>query len=121
MDLEPRIFMVPLVLAELYTLTGRHQDAIALLSSSPIFARSAFLASAFAAAGRREQALAIVQTVEPNPRPIDLVPLARVYFRLGDDHRGFQWLERAVHRRESAVRFLNVDPTFDPGAAIRGL
>lgn len=113
LELEPDGSWTPIELADLYTLTDRREDAIALLSASPSFATSAFLASAYAASGRREDALAIVKVIEPNPRPRDVVPLALVYFRLGDDDRGFQWLERAVRGRLSSVRFLNVDPAFD--------
>ena len=113
MEMEPRIFVAPMVLAELYLVTGRGDDAISVLSSSPIFARSAFLASAYAAAGRREEALAIVKKVERTPVPRDLLPIALVYFHLGDHARGFQWLERAVQKRVSSVRFLNVHPRFD--------
>lgn len=113
MELEPRGVVAPIVLAELYIVTGRGDDAISVLSSSAAFAHSAFLASAYAAAGRREDALAIVKTVERNPVPRDLLPIALAYFHLGDHDRGFQWLERAVQKRLSSVRFLNVHPMFD--------
>jgi hypothetical protein len=36
-----------------------------------------------------------------------------VYFHLGDDDRGFEWLERAVRTRQGSVRFLAVHPMYD--------
>jgi serine/threonine-protein kinase len=72
------------------------------------------LAAAYAAAGRRAEALAILRAVERNPAPLDLLTLAMVRFDLGDDDRGFEWLERAVAARHSYVRWLNVHPAFDP-------
>ena len=36
-----------------------------------------------------------------------------VYFQLGDDNRGFDFLGRAVEQRLSYVRFLNVHPMYD--------
>ena len=113
MELEPRSFIGTIALVELYKLTGRADHAIPLLSSSPIFAHSAFMASAYAAGGRREEALAIVRTVERTSVPDDPLSIAMVYFHLGDDDRGFHWLERAVERRLGAMPFLNVHPAYD--------
>jgi len=113
MELEPGGFVAPMVLAELYMLTGRSEVAVSLLSSSKAFADSAFLASAYAAAGRREEALAIAKEVERNPKPGDLLSIAMVYFHLGDDDAGFKWLERAVQQRLSYMRFMNVHPIYD--------
>lgn len=113
MELEPRSFLGTIALVELYKLTGRADQAIPLLSSSPGFAHTAFMASAYAAVGKREEALAIVRTVERNPVPDDPLSIAMVYFHLGDDGRGFHWLERAVERRLGAMPFLNVHPVYD--------
>lgn len=44
----------------------------------------------------------------------DLLSLAMIRFYLGDDDRGFEWLERAVAGRLSYVRWLNVHPALDP-------
>jgi TolB-like protein/DNA-binding winged helix-turn-helix (wHTH) protein/tetratricopeptide (TPR) repeat protein len=113
MELEPRSFLGTIALVELYKLTGRAHQAIPLLSSSPIFANTAFMASAYAAVGRREEALAIVRTVERTSVPDDPLSIAMVYLHLGDDDRGFHWLERAVERRLGAMPFLNVHPAYD--------
>jgi TolB-like protein/DNA-binding winged helix-turn-helix (wHTH) protein len=113
MELEPHSFLGTIALVELYKLTGRAEQAIPLLSSSPTFANTAFMASAYAAVGRREEALAIVKTVEKNPAPDDPLSIAMVYLNLGDDDRGFHWLERGVERRMGYLQFLNVHPAYD--------
>jgi len=113
MELELDGWAAPVALAELYKVTGRSEQAIPLVSG-PAFANSSLLASAYAAAGRRSEALAIVEQVQRDPRPLDLLGIAMVYFHLGDRDRGFQWLERAVDKRLGFVRWLNVHPAYDP-------
>ncbi|HZI79748.1 MAG TPA: winged helix-turn-helix domain-containing protein [Vicinamibacterales bacterium] len=111
-ELEPRGFGAPIALAQVYTLTGRAEQAIPLLST-PAFANSTVLAAAYAAAGRRAEALAIVERVQQNPAPVDLLSIGMVHFHLGDADRGFQWLEQAVARRLGYVRWFNVHPAYD--------
>jgi TolB-like protein/tetratricopeptide (TPR) repeat protein len=113
LDLEPDGWAARILLGEVYKLTGRAEQVVALLSA-PVFADSAILASAYAATGRRSEALAIVKKIEPRPIPGDLLSIAMVYFQLGDRDRGFQWLERATARRLGFMRWLNVHPAYDP-------
>jgi TolB-like protein/DNA-binding winged helix-turn-helix (wHTH) protein/Tfp pilus assembly protein PilF len=113
LELEPNGWGSRIILGQVYKVTGRAEQGIPLLSA-PVFANSAILASAYAAAGRRAEALEIVKKVEPHPKPGDLLSIAMVYFDLGDRDRGFQWLERAVARRVGFVRWLNVHPAYDP-------
>jgi len=113
LELEPRSYGAPMALAQVYALTGRAEQALALLSAPP-FAGSSVHASMYAAAGRRDEALAIVTRIERNPAPLDLFAIANVYFLLGDADRGFAWMERAVSKRLSYVRWMNVHPAFDP-------
>ena len=113
MELQPANFAAPVILGELYKLTGRPQEAVRLLASSPMFANSAVLASAYVAAGRRHEALAILDTVEKKPRPGDVLAIAMAHLNLGDADRGFQWLERGVATRLGYMRFLGVHPMYD--------
>jgi TolB-like protein/Flp pilus assembly protein TadD len=39
--------------------------------------------------------------------------IARHYFRLGENDKGFEWLERSYSRRESWLLWVTVDPDFD--------
>jgi TolB-like protein/DNA-binding winged helix-turn-helix (wHTH) protein/tetratricopeptide (TPR) repeat protein len=111
-DLEPQSYAAPMALAQVYGLTDRAEQAVALLSTPP-FAGSSIQASMYAAAGRRDEALAIVKRIERKPAPLDLYAIAGVYFLLGDADRGFEWMERAVSKRLNLVRWMNVHPAFD--------
>jgi TolB-like protein/DNA-binding winged helix-turn-helix (wHTH) protein/Flp pilus assembly protein TadD len=112
MELAPSFLAAPVILGEVYKLTGRPEEAVRVLSS-PKFANSAVLAHAYAAAGRRDEALALVDSIKKNPSPTDPRSIAMVYFNLGDDEQGFHWLQRAAEKRLSSLRFLNVDPAYD--------
>jgi TolB-like protein/DNA-binding winged helix-turn-helix (wHTH) protein len=112
LELDPKSLFATVTLVELYKATGRAEQALPLLAAPP-FANTALLASVYAAAGRTNEAVAIVDVVQRDPRPADLQWIAAVYFHLGDDDRGFQWLERAVAERVSYVRWLNVHPAYD--------
>jgi TolB-like protein/DNA-binding winged helix-turn-helix (wHTH) protein/Tfp pilus assembly protein PilF len=113
LELEPLSFGAPIALAQVYALTGRPEQALALMSVPP-FAGSSVHAGMYAANGRRDEALAIVKTLERNPAPADLYSIANVYLRLGDTDRGFEWMRRAVGKRVGYVRWMNVHPAFDP-------
>jgi TolB-like protein/DNA-binding winged helix-turn-helix (wHTH) protein/thioredoxin-like negative regulator of GroEL len=112
LELEPQSSGAPLVLAQVYSLTGRQDQALAILSAPP-FAGSSAQASMYAAAGRRDEALAIVKKIEQNPTALDLYAIGNTYLLLGDAERGFEWLGRAVARRMGYVRWMNVHPAFD--------
>jgi len=112
LELDPKTVFATVTLVELYEATGRPEEALPLLAAPP-FANTALLASVYAAAGRRSEALAIVDAVQRDPRPGDLHGIAMVYFHLGDDERGFHWLERAVEKRVGSLRWLNVHPAYD--------
>jgi len=112
LELEPLSHGAPLALAQVYALTGRAEQALGLVSAPP-FAGSSVQAGMYAAAGRRDDALAIVKKIERNPAPVDLYAIANVYFLLGDADRGFEWMERAVSKRLGYVRWMNVHPAFD--------
>ena len=113
LELEPQSSAAPLALAQVYGLTGRREQALALLSVPP-FAGSSVQATMYAALGRRDDALAIVKRIEPNPGRIDLFRIANVYLLLGDTDRGFEWMGRAFSNRISNVKWMNVHPDFDP-------
>ena len=112
LELEPQSYGAPMALAQVYGLTGRQEQALALLSAPP-YAGSSVHASMYAAAGRRDEALAIVKRIERNPAPVDLYAIANVYLLLGDTDRGFDWMGRAVSKRVGYVRWMNVHPAFD--------
>ncbi len=70
------------------------------------------LAQSYAAAGRREDALRILEEVSGSA----LYPLgvAYVYAALGEVDTAFEWLERSLERRNLTVTWIRVAPGADP-------
>jgi hypothetical protein len=94
-----------MVLAQVYALTGRREQALALMSVPP-FAGTSVHASMFAANGRREEALAIVKQLEQKPSPVDVYSIASVFLLLGDTDRGFE-MDAASRQRPCRLRAMD--------------
>ncbi len=70
------------------------------------------LAEAYAGAGRREDALRILEEVRGSA--IDPLNVAVVYAALGEADAAFEWMEKAYERRSVGVTWIRVAPRFDP-------
>ncbi len=69
------------------------------------------LAQIYAAAGRRSEAMAIVDTIENQQLGgNDYRGMAMVYAALGDNDKAFTWLERSYQRHEESLCSLKIDP-----------
>jgi DNA-binding winged helix-turn-helix (wHTH) protein/TolB-like protein/Flp pilus assembly protein TadD len=124
LDMDPDFLLAHRVLGLAYLYQGQHDDAIAefqrgvqLSHDDPV--AEAYLARAYAAARENDKAITIVnrQRQLAAQRYIPPVEVAAVYSALGDTDHAFQWLERAVEDRSSALVYLNVDRAYD---SIRG-
>jgi len=99
-----------------YVQMGKHEQAIAelreALKSSTIYAHTATeLANALAVAGKREEAMNLLDTVEYVPWKA--IGAALVYAGLGEKDEAFRSLEKAIELRAPFVILLKVDPRFD--------
>ncbi len=99
-----------------YVQMGRYEEAIAelrgALKSSTMFEHTASeLANALAVAGKREEALEVLDRVEYIPWRT--LGTALVYTGLGEKDEAFRWLEKAIELRAPFVILLKVDPRFD--------
>ena len=101
-----------------YVQMGKHEQAIGelreALKSSTMYAHTATeLANALAVAGQREEALALLDTVEYVPWKT--LGSALVYAGLGEQDEAFRSLEKAIELRAPwpFVIVLKVDPRFD--------
>ncbi len=97
----------------LISVTGASVAPAATISYSAGYGPLAVpLARAYAGAGRREDALRILEEV----RGSALYPLsvAHVYAALGEADVTFEWLEKAYERRSLALTWIGVYPGFDP-------
>jgi DNA-binding winged helix-turn-helix (wHTH) protein/TolB-like protein/lipopolysaccharide biosynthesis regulator YciM len=124
LDMDPDFLLAHRVLGMAYLYKGQNDDAVAefqrgvqLSHDDPV--AEAYLARAYAAARQNDKAITIVdrQQQRSGQRYIPPVEVAAVYSALGDSDHAFQWLNRAVEDRSSALVYLNIDRAYD---AIRG-
>jgi tetratricopeptide (TPR) repeat protein len=73
------------------------------------------LGNALAVAGRRSEALGVLETLQGrrSERYVSAWGLASIYARLGDQSAALDWLERAYEELDSTLVWLNVHPRFD--------
>ena len=73
------------------------------------------LARAYARAGRRADALRIVDELTQRLRDgyVSPAPLVHAFVALGDHNRAFVWLERAFQEHANVIRYLRTHPAFD--------
>lgn len=100
-----------------YVQMGRHEEAIAelreALKSSTVYEHTATeLAHALAVAGKREEALTVLDQVEYVPWKT--IGAALVHAAAGEKDEAFRSLEKAIELRAPFVILLKVDPRFDP-------
>jgi serine/threonine protein kinase/Flp pilus assembly protein TadD len=89
------------------------RKAVEMLGRTPY--TLSWLASAYAAADRREECDALLQEIEQmaGARYVSPYLLAMVYCNLGEEERAFAELERALLIRDARLVWLGVDPQFD--------
>ncbi len=77
---------------------------------------TALLAHAYAQAGKRAEALKILDQLLALSRKRFVSPydVSVVYLGLGEKDKAFAWLEKAVAERMGLLVYLKVDPIFDP-------
>ena len=75
------------------------------------------LGRAYAQLGRRDEALAMIKTLEEgfaNGNNGAATNIAFVYVLLGDKEKTFEWLEKAFQARDTDLPRFRLGPTFDP-------
>ena len=74
------------------------------------------LVRAYARAGRRSDALRILEQLKKRSQAGYVPPGAFVnaYLGLGDNEQAFAWIERAYQEQSNILQFLKVHPFFDP-------
>ncbi len=70
------------------------------------------LAQAYAGAGRREDALRILEEVRGSA--IQPLNIAHVYAALGEADAALEWLEKEYERRSLPLTWVRVNPASDP-------
>jgi len=119
LELEPNFAVAHWAMGMTYEAKGQFDDAIdelqraRLLSSIRDFAGN--LGHAYAVAGRRQEALTILdELTELSKRSyVPSYSIALIHAGLGENDQAFERLERACQERFSRLMNLNVDPVFD--------
>jgi tetratricopeptide (TPR) repeat protein len=118
-ELEPNSPFVHVALAQAYVLKGMCDNGVSeaqravQLAPGTVFPE-ATLAWAFAKCGRREDALRILQSLQPAKRDNRCIALACINTALGMRDAALTWLERAHRRRLMWLPWFLGDPRLDP-------
>jgi len=90
------------------------EKAVSLSSGSP--ASTGILIRAYAHAGRRSDALRLLEDLKRRRRAgyIPAGAFVNAYLGLGDNEQTFYWLEQAYKEKSNILQFLKSHPYFDP-------
>jgi tetratricopeptide (TPR) repeat protein len=89
-----------------------YQEAIRLGLDSPI--TQSRLAAAYAGAGEREKALAILAQLQAGTSTVSPAELAILYAALGEKEQAFASLAQAHASHDPQLQLIGVVPAFDP-------
>lgn len=90
------------------------EKAVALSKGSP--AATGILIRAYAHAGRRADALRLLEDLKARRRKgyIPAAAFVNAYLGLGDTEQAFYWLDQASREQSNILQFVKVHPYFDP-------
>jgi tetratricopeptide (TPR) repeat protein len=120
LELDPNFAAMRWILANLYQGSGAFDDAMAegkhdieISGGHPLFI--AGLGDSYAAAGNREQALAVIEQMHQlsKHRYVMAYWMALIYAGLRENDAAFHWLEVAREERSPMLTFLKTDPRMD--------
>ncbi|MCL6564988.1 MAG: winged helix-turn-helix domain-containing protein [Acidobacteriia bacterium] len=116
-ELAPDFAPAYIYLGEIYIRKGMYPEAIAACQKGIELSRGgskpACLAYAYARAGRRTEAMKIIEELKHRAYPSP-VSIAIIYAGLGENEEALAWLERAYQERNDFLVHLQSQPLFDP-------
>ena len=84
------------------------------LVDDPDSAANPYLGAAYAMAGRRKEALAILEKLESTQPDFGSVAMAVLYTSLGEREKAFAMLEKAYTARNTKLQDLEIEQGLDP-------
>ena len=122
-ELDPNFPLAHQISGTVYLKQRRFAEAITEFQQNVANDRTAYslsyLGYAFAMAGRRDEALAVLKELEGRYKKRESLAqyVAEVYAGLGDQDQAFAWLEKGFQEKSGLLDFVVMEASFDP---IRG-
>ena len=118
-EMDQSFYYAHRLLGQAYELKGSFPEALAeyqkarQLSDDPLVL--ALLGHAYAASGRRDEALKTINelTEIARQRYVSAYSVAIIYAALGDKDQALNWLEKGYQERATKMAFLKIEPFFD--------
>ena len=119
-ELDPHYPVTYWILCLLLRITGRHEMSIAegekavkLSSGSPLMC--AALAQTFGAAGRKEEALSLLEELKRRAEQKYVAPyfFAGIHIGLGENDLALEYLEKSYQEHSHWLIYLHIDPSMD--------
>jgi tetratricopeptide (TPR) repeat protein len=120
LELEPQHLLATFYLGLAHLESGRYEQALALVERSvglagnaPFFVQG--IGYVHASAGRKELAHGVLARMNEMTSKIFVPPvfMALIHFRLAENDRGFEWLDKALAEGDHWLEFIKVFPGFD--------
>jgi len=120
LEMDPNFILAHFYLAPAYEQKGMYEEVSkelqqAIMLSGRSAAMVALLGHAYAVAGRRDEALAVLKELDERSKReyVSAFYMVLIYLGLNDNDQAFKWLERAYEERSTHLVWLKVDPIFD--------
>jgi len=121
LELDPDFSLVHELLGRVYLKKGMHKEALDEFNEERGFRRSwrpvldAWIIVTYTEMGMKDKAESLLRDLKEKSLESYISPysLSWIYFALGDEERGFQWLEKAYKEHDSWLCEIKIDPVFD--------
>ncbi len=120
LEIEPRHALATFYLGLAHLESGRYEQALALVERSaeltgnvPFFVQG--IGFVHASAGRKDLAHGVLARLDEMMTKVYMSPvfMALIHFRLVENDRGFEWLDKALADGDHWLEFIKVFPGFD--------
>lgn len=121
LELDPNFSLVHELLGRVFLKKGMYKEALKEFETEKGFARSwrpvldAWVIISYMELGMKEKAETLLEEFRKKASESYISPysLSWIYFALGNEDQGFQWLEKAFKERDSWLCEIKVEPVFD--------
>jgi serine/threonine protein kinase/tetratricopeptide (TPR) repeat protein len=121
LELDPNFSLVHELLGRAFLKKGMYEEALREFETEKGFARSwrpvldAWIIITYMETGMKDKAEKLLDDLKRKSEETYISPysLSWIYFALGDEEQGFQWLEKAYKERDNWLCEIKVEPVFD--------